>query len=89
LDFLTGKKSKLARLFEDCIRDKRDIEVSFSNSEVIVGKLVGYELSASHCILVVTVPTENNQRYVINFREGVKFMRVPQKASQSETRLAV
>ena len=76
--FLTGRESKLARLCENCIRDQRDVEVWLKNpGDVVTGKVVGYELTAQYFIVTIRVPNENNQLYVLNFRDGVKCMRVP------------
>ena len=70
---LTGRQSKLARMFEDCIRDRTDIEIELSNRVVLVGQLLGYELSSQQCIIILA---EHSNRHVINFGQVID-MRIP------------
>jgi len=71
---LTGKNSKLARMFEDCIREKTDVEIELSNHEVLVGRVTGYELSPQQCIL--TLIEKGCNQHVINFGQVID-MRIP------------
>jgi len=73
---ITGKKSKLAWLFEDCIREQTDVEIELINKEIVMGTIKAYELSTSQCFVVVA---DQKNRFVINFNRAIR-MRVPNKS---------
>lgn len=77
--FLTGRQSKVARLFEECIRDRLRVEVELDNKEVLMGMLTSYELSINQCIIVLSVPDRNpTNEFIINFGKVVR-VRIPRK----------
>jgi len=71
MGFLTGRQSKLAALIEDVIRKQLEVEIVFSNGDVVYGKIHGYELSPNHFLLTVKASktvTVVNFRYVVKMR---------------------